>query len=103
MNTSSLNEELLLHVGYVLTSACGLYDEPAAYGPFRLLDSASRLLDLMQRNGLGDGFTAELKESVDAQRWSTGEPQQQQAELEAICRRYAAELRRRLEDGGASS
>lgn len=37
-------------IGYMLTSARGLLDEPAEYGPLRLVEGASRLCQLMMEN-----------------------------------------------------
>ncbi len=42
-----LDDGLFDFMGYLLTSARGLLDEPASYGPFRLLEGASRLCGLM--------------------------------------------------------
>lgn len=33
---------------YMASSARGLLDEPASYGPFRLIDAAARLLEILE-------------------------------------------------------
>ena len=53
-------------IAYMLTSARNLMDEPALYGPFRLLDGVSRLCELLIDEGHGDiAFLSELKEKID--------------------------------------
>jgi len=42
-----LHQGLFRLLGYMLASARGLVDEPQLYGPFRLLDGASRLCGLL--------------------------------------------------------
>ena len=89
-----LQEELFLLVGYLLTSACGLYDEPPGYGPFRLLDAAGRLLQLMEKANLSNSFLDELRQAVGEQRFGSGDAQAMHAFLDQICLDYAAQLRR---------
>jgi hypothetical protein len=67
-NQSELKEELFQLVAYMVSSARGLYDEPADYGIFRLLDSSGRLLAIMESQGLIDPFLADLKKLVDEER-----------------------------------
>jgi hypothetical protein len=53
-------------VGYLLTSARGLLDEPAGYGPFRLLEGASRLCGLLTEAASSRGeFLERLKLIID--------------------------------------
>ena len=39
---------------YMAASARGLLDEPAAYGPFRLIDAVSRLIEILGAEGAVD-------------------------------------------------
>jgi hypothetical protein len=48
---SGFDEGLFELIGYLLTSARGLLDEPAEYGPFRLVEAVSRLSGLMAEVG----------------------------------------------------
>jgi len=67
--TESLVDELLLLVGFLLTSAHGLLDEPQSYGPTRLLDAAGRVLDMMDEQGLIDDALRGIKAQVDEERF----------------------------------
>jgi hypothetical protein len=96
MNNEVLRRDLFLLVGYLLTSAHNLHNEPAGYGPFRLLDTAGRLLAIMEAHGLADPFLSQLVRAVDAERFGHGDDQELHAALNELCLQYAAELKRRL-------
>lgn len=68
-NTEPLRDELLLLVGFLLTSAHGLLDEPQSYGPTRLLDAAGRVLDMMDEQGLIDDSLRGIKAQIDEERF----------------------------------
>lgn len=96
MNDEKLRQELFHLVGYLLTSAHGLYDEPKGYGPLRLLDSAGRLLAIMEATGLSDPFLTELSQAIDAQRFGSSDDEALRAFLDQMCLQYAAELKERV-------
>jgi hypothetical protein len=68
-NTEPLRDELLLLVGFLLTSAHGLLDEPQSYGPARLLEAAGRLLEMMDEQGLIDDSLRVIKAEIDDERF----------------------------------
>ena len=68
-NAEELTDELLLLVGFMLTSAHGLVDEPQSYGPARLLEAAGRLLDMMEEQDMLDGSLKEIKAVIDDERF----------------------------------
>lgn len=67
--TEELRDELLLLIGFLLTSAHGLFDEPQSYGPARLLETAGRLLDMMEEQGMLDDALREMKAAIDHERF----------------------------------
>ncbi len=70
MTTSEdLRDEMLLLVGFMLTSAHGLVDEPQSYGPARLLEAAGRLMDLMEEQGVLDESLMQIKGLIDNERF----------------------------------
>jgi hypothetical protein len=103
MNEEALHRDLFLLVGYLLTSAHGLYDEPKGYGPFRLLDAAGRLLVIMEAHGLSDPFLRQLEHAVAAERFGHGDDEQLRTRLNELCLESAAELKRRTspKEGGS--
>ena len=69
MAKDELYRSLFELVGYMLTSARGLIDEPPLYGPFRLIDGVSRLCGLLDESaGYGDFFSS-LKEKIDERKF----------------------------------
>ena len=96
MKNKTLQQDLFLLVGYLLTSAHGLYDEPAGYGPFRLMDTAGRLLEIMQDHDLSDPFLVEIQKEIAAQRFGTGSDERLKAVLDQLSLRYAEQLQERF-------
>jgi hypothetical protein len=82
-------------VAYLLTSARDLLDEPLAYGPFRLLEAASRLVEIAEQVAPGgDCFLAELKRDLDRDRvyLVTADAAAFEAWLDRLGERIAAEV-----------
>ena len=52
--SEKLKELVRDHSGYVLTSAKGLYREPAHYGPLRMVGALERTLGLLKELGIAD-------------------------------------------------
>ena len=53
-------------VGFLVVSARGLMDEPAEYGPMRLLDAADRLAQALEEQGLTTAATAAIRDGIEA-------------------------------------
>jgi hypothetical protein len=53
-------------VGFLVVSARGLMDEPAEYGPMRLLDAADRLVQALEEQGLTTAGTAAIRDGIEA-------------------------------------
>jgi hypothetical protein len=73
MSEKELRGDLFNLVGFLLTSAYGLYDEPAGYGPRRLMDAARQLLSIMETADLSDPYLMELRQALDGQRYGKGD------------------------------
>jgi hypothetical protein len=66
MISKQLNREFMELIGYLITSARGLIDEPKSYGPFRLIEGVSRLCEtLLEEEGTDRQFLEELKQAID--------------------------------------
>jgi len=57
-------------VGYMVTSARNLLDETPLYGPFRLVDAASRLVSILESQGMGSDRLRAMREAIDAGKYS---------------------------------
>ncbi len=52
-------------LAFLITSARGCVDEPLLYGPLRLIDAASRLIDIMKKENLSSEEINSLQESIN--------------------------------------
>jgi len=95
MDANELKQELLDLAAFMVTSARGLYDEPADYGIFRLIDSAGRLLAVMEAQGLGDPFITRLKQAIDEEREGSMDSTGQQERLDQIILEIVQEMQNR--------
>ena len=53
-------------VCYMVTSASTLLNENRLYGPFRLIDAASRLITLLEKEGIKSKRLKEIRERIAA-------------------------------------
>lgn len=81
-------------LGYLLTSARGLLEEPGEYGPLRLAEAASRLCALLAGGGSAYGSAArQLQAGIDAGKFSVlSDPQAFQKALDQAVRDYTRGL-----------
>lgn len=88
MSSKTLSDELLLLVGFLLTSACGLVDEPKTYGPSRLLDAAGRVLAMMDEQGMLDGSLREIRAEIDRELSASMDEERLLAKLDELALRW---------------
>jgi hypothetical protein len=93
---AALMDELFQLTAYMITSARGLYDEPADYGMFRMLDSSGRLLAIMETYGMLDPFLVDLKEIIDEEREGNMDSEGQRERLDKAIIDIAKEMQTRL-------
>jgi len=77
VNQDRLEVAIFELVGYLVTSGRNLIDETPLYGPFRLVDAASRLILILKREGVVSDRLSKLQESIDSRKFSVmdNEPQ----------------------------
>ena len=88
MKSDGLTDQLVVLVGFLLSSARGLADEPRSYAVFRLLDAAGRLLDAMEEHGLLDESLNDIKAQVDRNRYGSGDEDELLSELDELVVRW---------------
>lgn len=94
MEQSTFHQQTLDLLAYMITSARGLLDEPASYGPLRLIDGASRLCALFMENSSEDAqFFTELKNKIDQRKFSL---MTDPAEFNALLDEAVLDITRRL-------
>jgi hypothetical protein len=57
-------------IGYMTSSARNLIDETPAYGPFRLVDAASRLIAILEETGVRSPRLSALRQEIDRGKYS---------------------------------
>ncbi len=83
---------------YMLTSARGLVDEPRMYGPLRLVESISRLVELPEFASCikRDSFLGAMKRKIDQNKFEVMASEERFVNfLDELIREFAAELKRR--------
>ncbi len=97
MDSAHFQDEMFNLAAFMVTSARGLYDEPKDYGPFRLVDSAGRLLAALEGAGLlSDQFLATLKTQLDEVREGSMDDERQKQAIQDMVNAIAGEMGRRL-------
>ena len=54
---------------YMIVSARNLEQETKMYGPFRLVDAASRLIEILGESGIGDEFLSQVRSMIEANKY----------------------------------
>lgn len=62
-------EEMFKLLCYMVSSARGLVRETKLYGPFRLIDAASRLIEALEREGTADRFLSGVRELIEENKY----------------------------------
>ena len=70
MDSVALEARVFDLIGYITSSARNLLDETPAYGPFRLVDTASRLIALLEQSGVKSPRLTALREEIDQGKYS---------------------------------
>lgn len=64
-------KEIIKLFAYMVTSARGCVDEPKIYGPFRLVDSISKLYSILKENNLiGNEEVSKIMEKIEEKKYS---------------------------------
>jgi hypothetical protein len=86
------DERLFEHVLYLVASARDCLDEPLIYGPFRMIEGVSRLIEAFPE----DAFLDEAKARIDGEKYEVmGDRERFAAWLDELLRQFAAEAKRR--------
>ena len=90
-----MSNALFEHAVYLVASARDCLDEPLIYGPFRMIEGVSRLIDAFPE----DEFLARQKEIIDREKYEVmGDRDRFASWLDEILRQFAAESKRRNMD-----
>ncbi len=70
MDRDALEARIFDLIGYMATSGRNLLDETPLYGPFRLVDAASRLIEILEQEGIASSRLSKLRERIDAGKYA---------------------------------
>ncbi|MEM3489246.1 MAG: DUF6092 family protein [Nitrososphaerota archaeon] len=65
MINEAFKEQVFGLICYMLTSACNLINETKSYGPFRLIDAASRLITILSENNISSPSLEKIREKIE--------------------------------------
>ena len=88
--------EFLKVLSFLAASARGCVDEPPLYGPFRLVDAISRLIDFVLREKVlpESEFLVDIRKFVDENKFKVMLSEEEFVKfLDELVRRFARELR----------
>ena len=77
MNEARLEQAVFELVGYMVTSGRNLIDETPLYGPFRLVDAASRLIFMLEEEGIVSDRLRIMRERIDSDKYSVMRTQEE--------------------------
>ncbi len=77
MDQARLEQAVFELVGYMVTSGRNLIDETPLYGPFRLVDAASRLILILEQEGVVSDRLRTMRERIDNGKYSVMKTQEE--------------------------
>lgn len=102
MDKKALEENAFELVSYMVVSARNLLDEPPRYGPFRLVDAASRLVENLNKIDLGSERLEKIKAQIEAGKHSVMASEEEFHEfLDSLVSSLIEEIGRFAKDDGA--
>ena len=91
--------EFLKVLSFLAASARGCVDEPPLYGPFRLVDAISRLIDFVFKERIfpENEFLTDMKEFIDENKFKVMFDEEEFVKfLNELVRRFAKELKEKI-------
>ncbi len=64
-----LEKEIFELICYIIVSARNLDQETKMYGPFRLVDAASKLIEILEKNGIYDELLSQVRTMIEANKY----------------------------------
>lgn len=67
---AGLADELFDLICYLVVSARNCVEEPKLYGPLRLAEAASRIVEIMAARGMATDFLRSLRERIESSKYA---------------------------------
>ncbi|MEA1965055.1 MAG: DUF6092 family protein [Candidatus Aerophobetes bacterium] len=65
-----LKSDFFALLTFLVISARNCIEEPKLYGPFRLIDGASKLIEILEREGIADEFFLKVRKRIEDKKYS---------------------------------
>lgn len=69
-NKKQLKNNFFALLSFLVVSARNCIEEPKLYGPLRLVDGASKLIGILEGEGIVDEFLLEVKKKIEDKKYS---------------------------------
>ncbi|MQY58183.1 MAG: hypothetical protein GH147_00270 [Clostridia bacterium] len=76
-NNETFKKQIFGLVCYMVTSACNLVNETKSYGPFRLIDAASRLITILSENQISSSNLEKIQAKIEQGKYKVMEDKSQ--------------------------
>jgi hypothetical protein len=73
----TFKEQIFGLVCYMLASACNLVNETKSYGPFRLIDAATRLITVLSENNISSPSLEKIRGKIERRKYKVMEDESQ--------------------------
>jgi len=67
---NELKNDFFSLLAFMVISARNCIEEPKLYGPFRLIEGVSRLIEILEKLELSDEFLLEAREKIENKKYS---------------------------------
>lgn len=67
---NKLKDNFFSLLTFLVVSARNCIEEPKLYGPFRLIDGVSKLIEILEREKMADKFLLEVKRKIENKKYS---------------------------------
>lgn len=96
MNSETFREDLYYWIGFMLSSAAALENEPQDYGVIRLLTSTERLISILAEHGIADEFMLDIRQQIKTEIEGEVDPGRRREMLGKMLLRYSDEIAGKL-------
>lgn len=96
MNSEAFREDIYYWIGFMLSSAVALENEPKDYGAIRLLTSTERMILILADHGIADEYMLELLQQIRTENEASVDPNRRRETLNRLLLRYSDEISGRM-------
>ncbi len=96
MDSETFREDIYFWIGFMLSSAAALENEPHDYGAIRLLTSTERMISILADHGIADEFMLDLMQQIRTENEGSVDPDRRRETLNRLLLKYSDEIAGKL-------